>query len=164
MDIMKFCTQRDLKNQVPGAKARERLGVQELERDRDKLRAYWEVTDEVVEQFDFIEKFKFYNSQDSIMKGKMQRGSVEGKNWTIADSRKLKRIQDRISRDREVMKRGNPVIEALLWKHGYSTTAVKNMQNPRVKSWILQLNRESGNNPRTEDIERFIQEYEAANP
>jgi len=138
--------------------------VQELERDRDKLRAYWEVTDEVVEQFDFIEKFKFYNSQDSIMKGKMQRGSVEGKNWTIADSRKLKRIQDRISRDREIMKRGNPVIEALLWKHGYSTTAVKNMQNPRVKSWILQLNRESGNNPRTEDIERFIQEYEAANP
>ena len=82
----------------------------------------------------------------------------------MADSRKLKRVQDRIARNKKTMKRRNPVIEALLWKHGYSPTARKNMENPRVKSWLLQLNRESGNNPRTEDIEKFIQEYEAANP
>jgi hypothetical protein len=138
--------------------------VQELERDRDKLRVYWAITDEVVEQFDFTEKFKFYNLQDSDMQGKMRRGRVEGKNWTMADSRKLKRVQDRIAQNKKTMKRSNPVIEALLWKHGYSPTARKNMENPRVKSWLLQLNRESGNNPRTEDIERFIQEYEAANP
>ena len=138
--------------------------VQELEIDRDKLRAFWAITDEVVAQQDFIEKFKFYNLQDSDMQGKMKRGRVEGKNWTMADSRKLKRVQDRIARNKKTMKRRNPVIEALLWKHGYSPTARKNMENPRVKSWLLQLNRESGNNPRTEDIERFIQEYEAANP
>ena len=138
--------------------------VQELESDREKLRPYWAVTDEVVAQQDFIEKFKFYNLQDSDMRGKMQRGRVEDKNWTMADSRKLKRVQDKIAQNRKTMKRRNPVIEALLWKHGYSTTARKNMENPRVKSWLLQLNRESGNNPRTEDIEKFIQEYEAANP
>jgi len=38
------------------------------------------------------------------------------------------------------------------------------MKNFRAAMWIATLNAESGNNPKTADIERFIQEHEAANP
>jgi hypothetical protein len=137
--------------------------VQELERDRDKLRVFWEITDKVVAKENFEEKFKFYNSQDSEMQGKMERGDVKGKNWTRRDSRKLNNILEDIEEDRNKLKERNPVIEALLWKHGYSTTARENMINKTTQRWLRALNRKSGGNPRTEDIERFIQEYEAAN-
>ena len=138
--------------------------VQELDRDRDKLRVFWEITDKVVAKENFEEKFKFYNSQDSEMQGKMERGDVKGKNWTRRDSRKLNKILEDIEEDRIKLKKRNPVIEALLWKHGYSTTARENMINRTTQRWLRALNRKSGGNPRTEDIERFIQEYEAANP
>ena len=36
------------------------------------------------------------------------------------------------------------------------------MINRTTQRWLRALNRKSGGNPRTEDIERFIQEYEAA--
>lgn len=79
--------------------------VQELDRDRDKLRVFWEITDKVVAKENFEEKFKFYNSQDSEMQGKMERGDVKGKNWTRRDSRKLNKILEDIEEDRIKLKK-----------------------------------------------------------
>jgi len=137
---------------------------QELDRDREKLRPYWDIIDAVVEEENFVEEYEIYNSQTRIKQISMLEGAVPSLNWSITDSINLQIVKAKITEKRNTLKLSDPVIEALLWKHGYSTTKARNMKNFRAAMWIATLNAESGNNPKTEDIERFIQEYEAANP
>ena len=137
---------------------------QELDRDREKLRPYWEITDEVVKKQNFVEEYEIYNSQTENKQISMLEGAVPSLNWSIADSINLQIVKDEIDFQRTMLKLANPIIEALLWKHGYSTTRARNMQNFTTTMWVTELELESGQAPETADIERFIQEYEAANP
>ena len=137
---------------------------QELDRDREKLRPYWDIIDAVVEEENFVEEYEIYNSQTRIKQISMLEGAVPSLNWSITDSINLQIVKAKITEKRNTLKLSDPVIEALLWKHGYTTTKARNMKNFRAAMWIATLNAESGNNPKTADIERFIQEHEAANP
>jgi hypothetical protein len=137
---------------------------QELDRDREKLRPYWDIIDAVVEEENFVEEYEIYNSQTRIKQISMLEGAVPSLNWSITDSINLQIVKAKITEKRNTLKLSDPVIEALLWKHGYSTTKARNMKNFRAAMWIATLNAESGNNPKTADIEKFIQEHEAGNP
>ena len=137
---------------------------QELDRDREKLRPYWEIIDAVVEEENFVEEYAIYNSQTRIKQISMLEGAVPSLNWSITDSINLQIVKAKITEKRNTLKLSDPVIEALLWKHGYSTTKARNMKNFKAAMWIAKLNAESGNNPKTADIEKFIQEHEAGKP
>jgi len=93
--------------------------LQELKHDREYLKPYWEITDNVVEDKGFTEKWEIYQSKSPEEKRTMKEGAVDTLDWSSRDARRVRMIEKE-RKDKKVAKRkedGN--IDALLWKWDY---------------------------------------------
>jgi len=134
---------------------------QELDDNRETLRGYWEITDDVLKEENFKEKYEFYQSQDSGTKRDMARGAVESLNWTRADRRTLKGIEAEIKKRKKTLRKYNFVIDALLYKWGYMDKSL----NRDVRTAIRTMKAEQGGTvKKRQDIQSYIEEYLIENP
>ena len=134
---------------------------QELDRDRETLKEYWGITDDVVEEENFKEKYDFYSSQSDGTRTDMEKGAVESLNWTREDRRKLRGIQATIEKRKKILRRDNFVIDALLYKWGYMDKSL----NRDVRRAIRDMRSEQGGTVlRRQDIQLYIEEFLIQNP
>ena len=129
---------------------------QELDDNRETLKEYWGITDDVVEEENFKEKFDFYQSQSDGTRTDMERGEVENLNWTRKDRRKLRGIQAEIEKRKKTLRKDNFVIDALLYKWGYMDKSL----NKDVRRAIRSMKSEQGGTVlRRQDIQLYIEEF-----
>jgi len=134
--------------------------VQELRRDRDTLRPFWDIADEVATQFKFNDRYEFYRDQNQHNRADMKDGPVPELDWTAKDAARLSLVEKKIDADREDMRMEDPVIDALLWKWDYRTNAI-NFDVKRI--WLTKLKLEQGGVFTDKlAIEKFIETYQYA--
>ena len=134
---------------------------QKLDDDRESLKGYWDITDDVLKEENFKEKYDFYKSQDSGTKADMERGAVENLNWTREDRRTLKGIEAEIDKRQKTLQKDNFVIAALLYKWGYKDKSF----NRDVRTAIRTMKAEQGGSiNKRQDIQLYIEEFLIQNP
>ena len=109
----------------------------ELKADRADLKPYWEITDNVIEDYGFTDKWEQFITAQGTLPQDMKEGAVKTDNldWSYADSVTLKAVLRKIDEDKLEMRKDKPVIDALLWKWDY----VKVLQNYTAIDWVSQI-------------------------
>jgi len=122
--------------------------IGDLKHDREYLKPYWKITDNVLEDYEFTDKWEEFITAQGTLPQDMKEGAVKTDNldWSYADSVTLQAVLSKIAEEKLEMRTGQPdpndpdapnpaVIDALLWKWGY----VKTLQNYTAIDWESQI-------------------------
>ena len=111
--------------------------LRDLKADRADLKPYWEITDNVIEDYGFTDKWEQFITAQGTLPQDMKEGAVKTDNldWSYADSVTLKAVLRKIDEEKLEMRKDQPVIDALLWKWDY----VKTLQNYTAIDWVSQI-------------------------
>ena len=122
--------------------------LRDLKADREYLRPYWEITDNVVEDYEFTDKWEQFIAATGTVPRDMKEGAVKTNDldWSHADSITLQAVLREIDTQKLDMRTGQPdpndpdapnpaVIDALLWKWDY----VAVLQNYTAIDWESQI-------------------------
>ena len=98
--------------------------VRELRKNREELRPYWDIAEQVAEKMDFSDKYEFYIKQSQDNKTRFKNGAVLGADWTLEDSIDLSLVLGQIEEEKITFREENLVAEAVLYKWGYIDSPV----------------------------------------
>ena len=122
--------------------------IGDLKHDREYLKPYWKITDNVLEDYEFTDKYELFITETGTTPRHMKEGAVktDDLDWSYADSITLQAVLREIDRQKLEMRTGQPdpndpdapnpaAIDALLWKWGY----VAVLQNYTAIDWESQI-------------------------
>ena len=120
--------------------------VRELTKDRNFLKPYWTITEEIVADENFTEKYDYFKKQDGAIQSAMRKGEVVNRDWTTDDWGNLQIVIDRIQNKKDKLRETDPdspknaIYEALLYKWGYIDIPT----NFEVILWVKDMGDEQG--------------------
>ena len=114
--------------------------AKEVRLDLDMLEPYFSITEEVLEKYNFTDKYRDVYLKHPDERNLFRDGAVSEKLWTDEDSDILIDVLSDIAEQQEDMDYDSPIISALRWKHGFTSEP----SNDEAFEWVEEIKAQIG--------------------